>query len=232
MPIDLAQGRVLAFTAGKRQYTLTLKPIEKKAWLKYFAGIVNMQELVDGEMQSTFDASGARLELLESHLVEATGYTKEGEDIKAIAGWQSKLPMSHRRAAADLLVACEVVPVTLEEDTFPALGYEVVALKATWSEHHGRMQEQTGLTHIFRSPTAEHQKRYSRAVSRSVVVGGSRTGKTLWLGAQDVLIEIYDELIVETRGYLFPHDAFDPRHMDGYHKVAAAQALFTPVEIA
>ena len=231
MPLDLTKGRVIAITDRKRAFTLTLKPIEKKAWLRYFAAIVNTQELVDGELQQTYDSSGPRLELLEAHLVDATGYTKEGEDIKATAAWQSKLPMRHRRAAADLLVDCEVVKPS-DEDELPALGTETVTLAATWTAVDGHMQKFTGLQHIFRSPTAEHQKRYSRAMSRSVITGGSRTGKTNWLGAQDVLIEIYDELIEGTSGYDYGlGDGWDKSKMDAYHKVTAAQALFTPVEV-
>ena len=234
MPIDLAQPRVLAFQVGKRHYSMTVKPIEQKAWLKYFAGVYNAQELVDGEMQSTFDSTGARLALLESHLVDATGYTPEGTSITATEGWQGKLPMSHRRAAADLLVSCEVVPPS--DDELPALGTETVSLAATWTAQNGRMQRVTGLQHVFRSPTAEHQKAYSRASSRSVVVGGSRTGKTVWLGAQDVLMDIYDDLIQDVHGYKIRDEPQVDREkycdaMDGYHKVVAAGALFAPVEI-
>ena len=240
MPIDLAQGRVLALHVGKRQYTLTLKLISQKAWLKYFAGIVNSQEIVDGDVENVFDSAGARLELLQSHLVDATGYTREGESITAVEGWQGKLPMAHRRAAADMLVSCEVVKPTDDEDSYPMLGTELVELKAMWTAVDGAMQLVTGLRHTFGSPTADHQKKYSRAMSRSVVTGGSRTGKTVWLGAQDVLIGIYDELIQEAAGYqttASPEDLGSnaeniAKFMDAYHKVVAVGALFTPIEVA
>ncbi len=235
MPIDLTQGRVLALHVGKRQYTLTLKPIAQKAWLKYFAGIVNSQELVDGDVKNEFDSASARLELLESHLVDATGYTRAGESITAVEGWQGKLPMSHRRAAADMLVSCEVVQPQDDDETFPMLGAEIVELKAMWTAVDGSMQLLTGLRHTFSSPTAEHQKRYSRASSRSVITGG-RNGKTVWLGSQDELIKIYDELAQSVEGYAIrdePHVDLGKwiDMMDAYHKVVAVGALFTPIEV-
>jgi hypothetical protein len=236
MLIDLAAPRIFAFEEGKRKYTLTTKPIPEKLWLKYFAGIVSTQEVNKaGDVSNTYDSTGARLELLQAVLIDATGYTPEGQSITGIDGWQGKLPMAHRRAVGDLLTAVAAVPnAALADDEFPALGTETVTLKATWTANDaGRMHEIGGLRHIFRSPLADHQKRYSRAMSRSVVVGGSRTGQTRWLGAQDVLIEIYDELIQAVEGYTWegsPLTVLDS--MDAYHKVAAATALFTPVEIA
>lgn len=236
MPIDLAKPRVIAFTDRKRKYTLTLKPITDKMWLKYFAGIISVSENTAEGSSSSYDSSGARLELLQSALVDATGYTKEGVSIAETSDWQGKLPMSHRKAAADLLTAVTVVPTAVsDDDEFPTLGFETITLSATWTAaEDGEMQAMTGLRHVFNSPTADHQKRYSRAMSRSIVVGGSRTGQTRWLGAQDVLAEIYDELIASVEGYVIdgqPVTEDTITLMDTYHKVAAATALFTPVEV-
>jgi hypothetical protein len=84
-------------------------------------------------------------------------------------------------------------------------------------------------------PTVEQQRRYSRDMSRSQVIGGSRAGKTRWLGAQATLVDLYDELILSVEGYVANGEPVcDDREMiiasmDTYHKVAAAEALFTPV---
>jgi hypothetical protein len=236
MSIDLSQPRVFAFEVGGRKYTLTTKPVTKAMWLKYFSGIVSTEETTpSGDRASSYDSSGARLELLESALIDAKGYTPDDTPIGTVDGWPAKLPIAHRKAAADLLVAVEPVkPSDLSDDALPTLGFETVTLKSTWTANdQGRMQEVTGLVHVFHSPTADHQKRYSRAMSRSIVIGGSRTGQTRFLGAQDVLVQIYDELIDHTLGYTFGSEGFDPAtQMDSYHKVAAVSALFTPVEVA
>ena len=227
MPIDLAQPRVLAFRDRDQLFTLTCKPITKEMWLKYFASIESTSTVKGGETTSTFDSTGAKLDLLTAALTGATGYTSESDPITSHEGWREQLPIAHRRAAAELLVAVQAVPNT--HDAFE-LGFETVTLQATWTEDgKGGMQSFAGLKHVFSSPTAEHQKRYSRAMSRSVVTGG-RNGTTRWLGAQDVLIEIYDELIVRTEGY--EGSAVDVvSGMDCYHKVAAATALFAPLEL-
>jgi hypothetical protein len=66
------------------------------------------------------------------------------------------------------------------------------------------------------------------------VVGGSRGGKTYYSGAQRVLCEIYDELIVEVSGYARDGELLSKQEiagwMDARHKVAAAARLFAPAE--
>ncbi len=231
--IDLAAPRVFAFEEGKRKFTFTCKPITKAMWIAYFAGIVSTDQRVEDGVESTYDSAGARLDLLDAALIDATGYTREGVSITELEGWQGKLPMRHRIAVSNLLVS---VRLTVAEDGAFDLGYESVSLAATWTANaEGRMQEITGLRHTFNSPTADHQKRYSRAMSRSVIVGDSRTAQTRYLGAQDVLIEIYDELIQRIEGYQYngaDADANAAGTMDCYHKVVAAGALFQPVVIA
>jgi hypothetical protein len=86
------------------------------------------------------------------------------------------------------------------------------------------------LVHRFSTPQFKHEQRYMREQSRSKVVGGSRTGKTIWTGVQRVLVEIYDELVLSVSGYTLNGDPLGPaqitQHMDAYHKVVAAQQLF------
>jgi hypothetical protein len=98
------------------------------------------------------------------------------------------------------------------------------------------MQQFTGLRHEFNSPTTEQFRRYRRDVSRSYIVGGSRTAKTVWRGAQKTLAELYDELIVSVEGYtlngspLIGSPSAIAAAMDTYHKVAAANHLYASVE--
>lgn len=234
MPIDLAGSRVLAFQDHKRAFAYTLNPVTQQQWLRYFAGIVSTQELdANGDQTSSFDSIAARLELLESALTGASGW--DHVDFSTTTNWQGKLPMSHRRALADLLVATEVDSSADPGDL--TLGAETVVLRSIWTAgEDGSMQQIGGLKHVFASPTPDHQRRYSRAYNTSVIVGGSRTGQTRYLGAQAVLIEIYDELIESVEGYTVGLATLGDRgtiraNMDAYHKVAAATALFTPVQV-
>jgi len=119
------------------------------------------------------------------------------------------------------------------------LGFEVIRLDALWSNSEGGTDKVVGLKHAFGTPTVEQQRRYNRDMSRSQVVGGSRTGKTRWLGAQPTLVELYDELITAVDGYSVNGQVLDfdnpdreaiIRNMDTFHKVVAAEALFTPVQ--
>ena len=110
---------------------------------------------------------------------------------------------------------------------------EPVYLDAIWSAgEDGVMRKFKGLRHNFKSPSSDQQRRISRDSSRSCIIGGSRTGKTQWMGAQATLAEIYDELIVSVDGYTVDGAVPDREavieFMDTYHKVAAVDILFAP----
>jgi hypothetical protein len=231
--IDLDKPRIIPITDRGTKYTLTVGVITKAQWLRYFDGIVSTSENQQGKLIEVYDARSARLELAETALIDATGYvTGDNASVTAREHWQQLLPMSHRLAVADALVA-----VSRDADTDDApiqLGSETVVLRARWgADASGAMQEYSGLRHLFHTPTAEHQRRYQRAISSSMIVGGSRTSKTQWLGAQSTLIDLYDELIESTEGYAVGSDEPTDRasiisSMDSYHKVAAAEQLFAP----
>jgi hypothetical protein len=237
--IELASPRVIAIRDRNCDYLLTLKRIDRKMWLKYFNGIVSVSETQNGERVDSFDSSAARLALVEAALIDAKGYPVPGGGaITAIDGWQKKLPLAHRRAAGEQLVNVE--RGTLADDDEFVLGFETVVLNAVWGadETRGLMRKYSGLRHSFETPTGEHQARLSRAASRSVIVGGSRGGKTRWMGAQPALAELYDELIVSVEGYAVKGELLGAdrdrivEEMDTYHKVAAADALFSAAEVA
>jgi hypothetical protein len=98
------------------------------------------------------------------------------------------------------------------------------------------MRRYKNLEHVFESPTAEQNRRYRRDDSRAQIIGGSRKGTTIFHGAQRALAALYDELIVSVAGYAVNGVALEgreeiARHMDTYHKVAAAAQLFAPAEV-
>lgn len=229
--LDLAHPREIAIDDRGRKFQLTVKHIDRRAWLRYFEGIVNVSENVNGERVNRFDSTAARLELLESVLVGADGYaTADGQPVTATKDWQIMLPLAHRLAAGLQLVAVE--PSRRVADDPFTLGFEDVYLDAAWGS-----ERFTGLRHRFRTPSGAHQARLSRASSRSVIMGGSRRGATRWLGAQPTLVELYDELIEAVEGYEVCGKPLDSREkiveeMDTFHKVAAAELLFSPAEVA
>lgn len=231
--IELKAPRVIVIEDRGKQYTFTLARILKKQWLKYFEGIVSTSENQGGKHIDSFDSSSARLALVEDALVTASGYTLPGNatDIHSLEGWKALLPLSHRLGVANALVSAAASEDS--DDAQITLGQESVFLDAIWgADESGTLKKFTGLRHDLKTPTAEQQRRFGRDSSRSRVVGGSRKGKTQWLGAQATLAELYDELIVGVEGYTVDGAAPDRdaivEFMDTYHKVAAVDLLFAP----
>ena len=228
--IELTQPRTIVIKDRKRTYTLELGRIAKADWLKYFEGIVSTSEMADGKRLDSSDSSAARLELVESKLIGAKGYGPE----PLPDGWQQQIPLSHRLAVGNALVSAEAVEPKDEDDAPIALGAETVWLDAVWSaDETGAMRKYHGLCHRFKTPTAEQQRRFSRDASRSMVIGGSRSGKTRYLGARGTLVDLYDELILSVDGYTVSGQPLTSREpivaeMDAYHKAVAADRLFSP----
>lgn len=232
--IELATPRVIVIEERGKQYRLTLARIGKKQWTHYFEGIVSTSENQAGKRVDSFDSSSARIDLVERSLQNAEGYaTADGSPVTSAANWQSLLPLSHRLAAGNTIVNVDRAEASDDEPI--VLGAEAVYLNAVWSaDDKGVMQKYRGLCHRFKTPDADQQRRFSRDSSRSRIVGGSRKAKTLWMGPQATLVELYDELIVSVDGYqvngveLGADRDVIVAEMDTYHKVAAADVLFSP----
>lgn len=235
--IDLAAPRVISIEDRGRQYSLTLRPIPARDWLAYFEGVVSMSETVDGKRVDSSDSSAARLELVEKNLIDLKGYAPLPQldgHAPTLKDWQKQLPLSHRLAVANQLIAVEPAARAWEDSEPIALGAETVYLDAVWgADDSGTMRKFSNLRHDFKTLSSEHQRRYSRDASRSRIVGGSRSGKTQWLGAQATLAALYDELIAAVDGYSVDGQPLSDveqirSRMDTYHKVAAADQLFSP----
>lgn len=230
MPIELTRPRQIVIEDRGKKYQFTVARITSKLWLKYFEGIVSTSENQAGKRIDSFDSSGARLELVEQVLTDASGY-KSDTPISSTPGWQKLIPLSHRLGIGSALV--DVGKSDVEDDDVITLGRESVYLDAVWGAgDDGVMRKYRGLRHTFTTPNAEQQRRFARDASRSVIVGGSRTAKTRWLGPQATLVQLYDELIQEVDGYTVDGTAPDRdgiiANMDSYHKVAATDQLFSP----
>jgi hypothetical protein len=240
---DLATERVVVLTDRNRTYTLYCRPITDADWQQYFAGIVITAEQEGKTRINTIDVLTPRLALAERVLTSAQGYrVAGGAELASIPDWWKKIPLSHRQKLGETLA--DVRPSRTEDDDLVIYPEgEVVLLDATFSAYQFEddegntrqaMRKIVGLKHVFSTPSEEQHRRYTRESSRSKVVGGSRTGKTIYQGSQPLLAKLYDELVISVEGYslgavpLTDDRNAIVREMDMLHKVIAAQELFQP----
>jgi hypothetical protein len=232
--LDLNWPRNIQLHDRGRVFTIECRRVEPADWLKYFAAITVTSEQIEGKRVSTSDFDTPRILLAELVMTGASGYKVDAVDhITQLANWQQRIPLAHRLQIGSTLAHVRVSDPA--DDFLIRAEGEEVSIDAAWSldPESGRMVAFQGLKHLFKMPTQAQHKRYSSAASRSVVVGGSRTGKTIYTGAQEVLCELYDELIVSVDGYSWNDTPLaDVRKvrdcMDLHHKFTAAQELFNP----
>jgi hypothetical protein len=217
--IDLALPRKIVIRQGANCVAHLIKPVPQGAWFKYFDGIVSTAEREGKEIVQRIDASSAGVALVDEMLARDSGSTA--------------VPFAHKLALANVLTSAYAPPKNDADDLSP----EAVRLHCIWSAGDGdAMRRYRNLVHWFETPTAEQNRRYRRDDSRSQIVSGSRKGTTVFHGAQRTLAALYDELIMDVGGYAVNGVALEgreeiARHMDAYHKVAAAAQLFAPAEI-
>ncbi|QHN04428.1 hypothetical protein FTO74_14425 [Granulicella sp. WH15] len=235
--LDLAKLRIIRLHDRNRSFTLFCRRIERADWLAYFAAIRITSEQTGAKRANTMDFETPRVMLAERVLLKAEGYKVAGFDkLEDVPNWQSRLPLSHRRQLGATLA--NVRSSEASEDFVIHAEAEEVLLDAAWSAVHligdsWAMNEYQGLKHILKTPTDAQYKRYNQESSRSIVVGGSRSGKTIYTGAHAVLCDLYDELILSVEGYSVdgkPLTSVEQirAEMDLHHKFSAAQELFNP----
>jgi hypothetical protein len=234
--LDLSAARTVTLTDRGRTFKLHCRRITKDDYLAYFAAFrVTSEQTQDGLVRSQ-DYSSASLVLAERVLVDAEGYTVTEGKLTDLPNWQSRIPLAHRFVLGNTLV--DAGPSKPAEDAFFNIraNGEEVSIDAVWSAaEDGSMTKFEGLKHIFKTPTPAQHKRFRDASSRALVVGGSRTGLTIYYGAHATLVDLYDELIVHVDGYAFEQVSMCglpaqtiAREMDCWHKFVAAKQLFDP----
>lgn len=233
--LDLAHPRTIVLTDRGHRYELECRRVTDADWTQYFNGIFVSNEQHGREVIRVNDFNTPRIALAEAVLIDATGYKVDGDAaLTSLPDWQKHIPLTHRLKLADVLASAR--PAKTEQIVVFAEG-EVVMLDATWSAVGDSMQRFEGLKHVLKSPSEEQYRRYLRESSRSFIQGGSRTGKTIYRGAQLLLAKLYDELVVSVDGYAFDGVKLDTSVqavslMDMHHKVMAAQEIFQPQETA
>jgi hypothetical protein len=242
--IDLAKPRILSFKDRGVKYRFTFNPISRETWRQYFSAIVTTSQQQGKEIVNTTETTSAKLGLVRAALSNAVGYVVPGDTaLTAVPNWQDVLPIGHRLVLGDMLVATGRIPATVTEgdEVFApitlSLGEERVEIESTWGEDEdGNLRKYSPMVHFFKAPTPEQQRRFARDSSRSMVTGGSRAGKTVWMGAQMTLAALYDELVTRVEGYVVDGKPLDTSehcatYMDTFHKVVAAAQLFSPAEV-
>lgn len=234
--LELNQRRIIVLEDRGKTYSLYCRRIMPEDWKKYFAGIVISSEQRGRERVNVIDVNSPRLALAESVLIDAEGYkVADGRHITEIPNWQSRIPLAHRLQVGETLA--DVRPSRSEGELTIYPEGEEVLLDATWSAVETvagrRMQGFMELKHVLKTPTEAQHRRYSDEASRSRIVGGSRSSKTFYSGAQALLATLYDELVISVEGYCVDGSPLTSREeivreMDMLHKVMAAQELFQP----
>lgn len=234
--LELNQRRVIVLSDRDKTYSLFCRRVTPEDWRKYFDAIVITSEQRGRERVNVIDVSSPRLALAESVLIDAEGYkVADDRHITEIPSWQSRIPLAHRLQLGETLA--DVRPAQSEGELTIYPEGEEVLLDATWSAvetvARSRMQGFTGLKHVLKTPTEAQHRRYSDEASRSRIVGGSRSAKTYYSGAQPLLAKLYDELVISVDGYAVDGRRLESqeqivREMDMMHKVMAAQELFQP----
>ena len=230
LPLDSPE-RVITFKHRGWPYTYSFRRITHEDWQRFFNGIV-LTSQNQGKVETTvFDFTTAGAALVEATLLRVEGYAGAFEERQE---WRALLPIGHVKAAAELLRKVQVSEQEAEVPIDP-LSIEV-AVDAAWGTADGAMGFYRGLLHRFGPPTVEHRRKYNRAVNELRVIGGSRTGKTVYVPRQKVLLGFYDELVTGVEGYSVAGEPLRDlvsvrREMDAFHKVVAVQQLFeTPDE--
>lgn len=240
--LELNTERVIVFDDRDKEYKLTCRRITSSDWEKYFAGILITSEQKGKERISVIDVTSPRVALAEAVLVKAEGYKVSGDaELMSLTNWQKRIPLNHRQKLGETLA--DVRPSTEAGELVIYPEAEEVLIDAMWSyqpkteDWVAGMWRFKGLKHILRTPTDAQHKRFSAEASRSRVVGGSRSGKTIYGNASPLLAKLYDELVVGVEGYTFDGEPLSTpdvirREMDMLHKVMAAQELFQPQNTA
>ena len=230
--IELSGERRVSFKDKGQAFTMAFRRITDTDWRKYFNGMALESERIGTQRVDRFDFTSAGIALVNECLVQVKGYRSRTGDFMAQANWRDAIPYGHKAMAVGLLTS--VTSSTADVELFFEPDVQEVVLDAKWgSDDPGKMTQYSGLVHRFQQVTLEHQRRYNRATSEARVVGGSRSGRTIYPGRHGMLADMYDELIVEVNGYAFKggmDTAAIKAEMDTFHKVAAVTELFAVPE--
>jgi hypothetical protein len=228
LPLDAE--RQVTFKDKGQIFVFTFNRVTDAQWRRFFSGLVVENEKSGSGRLSRVDYRTAGIDLFENAVKSADGYKLRDGKFTDIPNWKTRVPFGHKQKAVELLT-----DVTFSESSpeFFDPDVEEIFIDAKWGAA-GAMTQYRGLAHRFTPPSAAHQQRFNRAAGESRVVGG-RSGKTISTSRQDMLADLYDELVVSVDGYGFagrPLEGTEQirREMDTFHKASAVSQLFSTPE--
>ncbi len=221
--LDLAAPeRFVALKVTERRLIHRFRPPTVDDWLEYERALRPTVVLADDEIETRVSQREASDELWRKCIRTVEGYS--GETQNAEYGTKN-VPLEHRVLAVSGL---DRVQPAIDQDVLGDSETVPVKLEAWWNgEFYGR------LVHRFKRPLVEHELRFQEAAERRTLartkIGGQKkpgqgTLTTRALPQLPTLIALYDDLIVETEGYLQSPGGFTS--MDLPHKAAAVRELF------
>lgn len=231
LPLDLAE-RVVVF---RMQGTGTIRrhvfrKLERADVDAYYSAILVATQRSGESVEDEIDVGSSELALYERAIARVEGYRlTDGRDLMEVPNWKEIVPGGHRISAADLLTKVRKSEISGEE--LLDADCAVISIDSYWTQNNGLMDWYRGLLHRFTYPKMAHWKKFNRVKTNSVAIGGSRAQRTVYPKLNGVLCELYDELIASVDGYSWQGNPLIDRSaivsgMDGFHKVAAASALF------
>lgn len=226
-----APERWVALKSNSARFVHYFSPLTFDDWLEHERAVRPMFKFLGEEIETSNRLLRANVALWEKKLLRTEGYPQ-----------MAAIPMAHRNEAVKglgLVLAAE------NQDELPDADAVPVKLEALWNGVYF-----TGLVHLFRRPSLEHEFAFQEAAARSALlsprVGGQRgrpqgVSEVVSLPQLRALVKLYDELILETAGYQFIEGSdrkismdaastkklFHGGGMDSLHKSAAVRALFS-----
>lgn len=231
--IDLAQNRKLTIRSVCSRRSLIIARISERAWFEHY-----YEKIFAILRHGPVDATGvefAALNLLQQVAIGAEGYPGLVETVD----WFSKIPAGDRSAYGDALLQVFENKDSIESTLNRTCAVRMEALWDTLPS--GAMCFHKRLVHQFDRPCREHRERYREACTRvRRTAGVTRRGPAVFLAPEQsitarALVALYNELILKVEGYAVNGEPLtDDRgkiaeHMDTFHKVKAAQWLFSRV---
>lgn len=238
LPLD--KGRIVTFTDKGHRYEYSFGRIGAPEWARCFSGMTVETEQKknskgEDERVQHFDLASSGVRLVRELVSEVKGYrVSDDRSLMELPNWRDRLPLGHLQAVASML---QSVTESKDQVTFIDPDFDIVRLEATWSSFGSdKMAVFSGLTHFFTPMTVEHQARLMRARSQAIVVGGSRSGRTIYPTLNALYIDLYDQLVARVEGYSVAGTELNNvgmirSHMDAWHKVAALTVLTKAPEI-
>jgi hypothetical protein len=108
---------------------------------------------------------------------------------------------------------------------------DIVSLDALWSAGDVGMFHYRGLIHRFSPPAIADWRKLNDRSTRTTVIPGSRSQKTTYPKLNNILLELYDSLILSVEGYSVGGEPIGSREqcvsqMDSLHKIESVSVLF------